>query len=289
MARTGILGCGFKLSVLVLWGCTSDSPLKPAGQADAGPDAPRAAADAEVDVRLTGTTDTSSTPEGGTVEVSGTDGRSSDGGVCQSPLRFQSASQIPSMCPGAVLKAAVIPFAPTDSRWSSLYQSCLQGYGSQAYQYACGQLCTAVAVASPMTKYNQGITSCSLDCSQPDSPVLSVSYSDTLCEPSPPDARLDGAPDAGIEDVRVDAPGGVPDTRTGVDALDGGSPPQVVLRNVSAYGNCMPSVAADPIIAFWTVDISGALGTSAQLSNATITVSKGTSIVQGGEPDDPAG
>jgi len=62
--------------------------------------------------------------------------------------------------------------------------------------------------------------------------------------------------------------------------MDGGRPAQVTLRKVSAYGNCMPSIAADPIIVLWTVDITGATGASAQITKATITVSKGTSIVQ---------
>jgi hypothetical protein len=307
MARTVLVASGFTLSVLVLWGCSSDSLLKPGDYADAGADGPRVAADAAVEVQRIGdtpgtadgpavevqrigATDTASVPETGSVDVSGVDGSRQDSGVCQSPLSFPSNSQLPSMCPGVVLKTAVIPFVPTDSRWSSLYQSCLQSDGPKFYQDACRQLCSAVADASPAMKYNQGITSCSLDCSQPDNPVLSVIYSDTICEPSildarvetesRPDARLDGAPDASIDSVRVDAPDGVPDAKMGLDALDGGSLPQVALRDVSTYGNCMPLIAADPIITLWTVDISGARGASAQLTSATITVSKGTSIVQ---------
>jgi hypothetical protein len=295
MARTILVASGFTLSVLVLWGCSSDSLLQPGDYADAGADGPRVAADGAVDVRLIGdtpgsadspavevqrigATDTASVPEAGAVDVSAGDGSRQDGSICQSPISFPSNSQLPSMCPGVVLKTAVIPFVPTDSRWSSLYQSCLQSDGPKFYQDACRQLCSVVADTSPAMKYNQGITSCSLDCSQPDSPQLSVVYSDTICEPSildagmgtesEPDARLDGAHD------------GLPDAKAGLDALDGGSMPQVALRSVSAYGNCMPSIAADPIITFWTVDISGARGASAQLTNATIAVSKGTSIVQ---------
>jgi hypothetical protein len=84
-----------------------------------------------------------------------------------------------------------------------------------------------------------------------------------------PDARFDGSIDMGPNTID-----------SGPNTVDGGRPAQVTLRNVSAYGNCMPSVAADPIIVLWTVDITGAAGASAQVTNATITVSKGTSIVQ---------
>ena len=67
---------------------------------------------------------------------------------------------------------------------------------------------------------------------------------------------------------------------TGLGIIDGGRPAQVTLRKVYAYGNCMPSIAADPIIVLWTVDITEATGASAQITKATISVSKGTSIVQ---------
>ncbi len=291
--RTGIVAHGFILPVLMLWGCGSDSPPKPAAQVDGGTDVHQGAADGPVaDVPVTSPTDAPSAPEGRAVDVSGIEGRSQDGGVCQSPLVFPSDSGPPSMCPGVVLKTAAIPFVPTDSHWSTLYQGCLDSSGSPYYSDACRKLCTTVATASPALKSSQGIDSCSLDCSQSDNPVLSVKYSDTICEPSIPDAGSgseagreagrDGTPDAGIDGVRVAALDGAPDAGTGLDASDGGGSLQVALQDVSAYANCMPVVGSnpDPIIVLWTVDITGARGDTAQLTKATITVSKGTSIVQ---------
>jgi len=307
--RKGIVVRGFILPVLVLWGCGSDLPPKPDGRADSGTGGPPGASDGPaVDVPQTDATDTPSVSDGGTVDVPQTgapdasdgpaadvariDGRSQDGGVCGSLLGFPSNSQVPTMCPQVVLKTASIPFAPTDSRWSTLYQGCLDSYGSLVYPQACRTLCTTlVATAtSPELKYNQGIDWCSLDCSQPDTPVLSIRYSDTICEPpigdarsesqTRPEAGFDGAPDAVIDGARVAGPDGASDTRTGLDASDGGSLPQVALRNVSAYGNCMPMIQPDPIIVLWTVDITGARGDAAQLTKATITVSNGASIVQ---------
>jgi hypothetical protein len=187
------------------------------------------------------------------------------------------------MCPGVVLKTYAIPFSPSDSRWSTSYQDCLANYGSLIYPDGCRKLCTALATANPPPRLIQGIDWCTLDCSQPSAPVLSVRYSDTICEPSPPpdassgsESRPEAGPDSG-PDARID---GAPDTRTSPNAIDGGSRPQVALRKVYAYGNCMPSIAADPIIVLWTTDISGATGNTAQVTKATITVSKGTSIVQ---------
>jgi hypothetical protein len=298
--RKGIVARGFIVPALALWGCGShlSSPLKPDAQADGGTDGPDASDGGAVDVLQTGGTDGPGASDGGAVDVAGTDGGKQDApAVCGSPLGFPSNSQPPSMCPGVVLKTAKIPFAPTDSRWSTLYQGCLDNYGSLIYPDDCRKLCTVLATASAALRYNQGITWCSLDCSQPGTPVLSVEYSDTICEPMPfdsgpstqprPDAGLDGALVDGIDGARVTGSDAAPDTKTGLEPSDGGSPPHVALRNVYAYGNCMPMIQPDPIIAIWTVDITGARREAAQLTKATIAVSKGTSIVQDFTVDNP--
>ena len=281
-ARKGIVAPGFIVAVLApvlaLWGCGSSSsspanPDVPAAHSDGGPDSPSRGPDTSDDPAV----DVSKTEASDGPNASGlgdvADGAGQDiPAICASPFGFPS-SYPPSMCPGVVLKTDTIPFAPTDSRWSTLYQGCLDTYGSFASPDACRNLCTTVATTSAPLKYLQGIDQCTLDCSQPGAPVLSVRYSDTICEQTPlpdaasgsdtrPDARLDGSID------------------TGANTIDGGRPAQVTLRKVSAYGNCMPSIVADPIIVLWTVDITGATGASAQVSKATITVSKGTSIVQ---------
>jgi hypothetical protein len=64
------------------------------------------------------------------------------------------------------------------------------------------------------------------------------------------------------------------------DAESPGDQPKVRLSKVSVYGNCMPIVANDPIIAFWTVDISGAQGSSARLTQAALAVTGSTTVNQ---------
>ncbi len=223
-----------------------------------------------------------SEPDGGPPNLAETGGGSLDvPSVCQSPLTFLSNITPPSMCHGVVLKIATVPFDPADSRWSSAYQGCLANYGSLVSPDPCRELCTDLVMANATLRSSQGIASCTLDCSQPQSPVLAVEYSDTICEPIQPDggpstvksdAGIDTAPDAGID--------GAPDTMVALDGGDGGSQARVVLRSVYAYGNCMPVISEDPILVMWTVDITGARGDTAQLTKATITVSSGTSIVQ---------
>jgi hypothetical protein len=93
---------------------------------------------------------------------------------------------------------------------------------------------------------------------------------------------LDVSLDAGIDAVKLtslDGPSG-----TGVE---GGSQLKVLLRKGSAYANCMPSISPDPIIATWTVEISGARGTTARLTQATVTVADKTNIVQELTVDNP--
>jgi hypothetical protein len=101
----------------------------------------------------------------------------------------------------------------------------------------------------------------------------------------PKNVGLDGAPDPGIDGAKPVGLDGAPDI--GTTAVDGGNQAKVVLRSGGAYGNCMPSVSPDPIIATWTVEISGAHGTTAQLAKATVTVTGKTTIVQELTVDNP--
>jgi hypothetical protein len=123
-----------------------------------------------------------------------------------------------------------------------------------------------------------------------------------------PDAEDAGRADAG---TRADAgPAGDAGPRPdgGVDAgappdagpsLDGGvdaGPPEdaateamITLSDVSVYANCMPIVAPDPIVAFWTVDVSGAeAGATVTLTAASLTVSGTPSFTQELTVDEPA-
>ena len=301
-SRKGIVARGFIVAILApglaQWGCgsplsSSDKLDGPVAQADGGPDSPSGGPDASD--RAAGDVphaDSPAAPDGPAGEVpkaEAPDGpRASDDGsgdvadgtgqdipaVCASPLAFLSNSGTPSMCPGVILKTDTIAFAPTDSRWSTLYQDCLDTYDSFSSPDACRNLCTTLATTSAPLKYIQGIDRCTLDCSQPGAPVLSIRYSDTICEPMLlPDAASgsDARPDAGF-DGSID---------TGPNTSDDVGPAQVTLRKVSASGTCGPEIPSDPIMVLWTVDITGASGASAQVTQATITVSKGTtSIVQ---------
>jgi len=85
------------------------------------------------------------------------------------------------MCPSVVLKTLTIPMDPKDSRWAELYQACLSNYGSWIYPEECRQLCTDVANTSSVLTNSQGINECSLDCSKPQSPSLTIEYSETRC------------------------------------------------------------------------------------------------------------
>lgn len=82
--------------------------------------------------------------------------------------------------------------------------------------------------------------------------------------PSADDApATDDAPSAGDAPATADAP----------------SAPTVTIRDVAIYGNCFP-VPADPVIAFWEVDVAGAAGASATLVSATLTLTGASTITQ---------
>jgi len=283
---------GFVVAALVLAGC--GSPLRSGKKpADAGTDGGGDSASGhaqevagasdsdgptEVVPRTDGLPDgeqkeTADAPDGGPVDLSAVGGSSIDvPSVCQSPLGFASNSMTPSMCPGVVLKTATIPFDPNDSRWSVLYRGCLATYSPRSSPDDCRKLCTDLVNATPAVRFNEGINDCLLDCSHPQSPVLSVEYSDWICEPMPPDGgSVPLRPDAGLDSA--------PALGATVDAGEVGSHVQVVLHASYAWANCMPEVPPDPILVTWTVDITGAVGATAQLSKATLTVSNSSSSV----------
>ena len=100
----------------------------------------------------------------------------------------------------------------------------------------------------------------------------------------PTNPVIDGAPKPGIDAGKPVGMDGPPDMGTTI--ADGGQA-RVTLRSGGAYGNCMPIVSTDPIVATWTVDIAGARGTSAQLTKATVTVTGSSTIVQDFTVDNP--
>lgn len=99
-------------------------------------------------------------------------------------------------------------------------------------------------------------------------------------------------PDAGRDRATIDAPlietGGndavsmdsqKADVGRDVVSDVGSSSGPVILRKVAAWVDCMPSTRPDPIMVMWTVDVSGARGTTVKVTSATISVSNGTSSI----------
>jgi hypothetical protein len=191
------------------------------------------------------------------------------------------------MCPGVVLKTLAVPVDPNDARWSELYRGCLANYNASYYNDECRSFCTEVVSANRTLKYSEGITLCSLDCSKPDGPVLSVTYSDTRCESS----RGEPPPDAAVVKVMDAAEERPVDSRPMLDSADGGGGPQVVLRKSYAWADCMPrtgGATVDPVMVTWTVDIAGARGDTARVSKGTLTVVGAVTIVQSISVDKPS-
>lgn len=99
-----------------------------------------------------------------------------------------------------------------------------------------------------------------------------------------------GATDAGAQDA-----GGATDAGGGMDAgaEDAGVPADagdlsITLTDVAVYGNCMPIVAPDPVLAFWTTNVAGAgAASSATLTDAKLTVTGSTTLVQSLTIDTP--
>jgi hypothetical protein len=73
-----------------------------------------------------------------------------------------------------------------------------------------------------------------------------------------------------------DADGGADAAMT--DAGEGGG--TVVLSEFVAYANCMPIVAPDPIITWWTASISDGVGPTARLTSAELTITGAHTLTQ---------
>jgi hypothetical protein len=72
-----------------------------------------------------------------------------------------------------------------------------------------------------------------------------------------------GMSDVPSSDVPGDAPRDTPSAAT------------VVLSDFAAFGNCMPIVPSDPIVATWTITVSGASSTSARFVTGTLSFTTG--------------
>lgn len=175
-----------------------------------------------------------------------------------------------------------MPFDPNNARWSEPYRGCVAKSNGSDYANECRPLCTKVASTNSTLRSSEGITSCSLDCSKPDGPVLSVTYSDAPCGVRPAERPLDAAVERAT-DAAQERPA---DSRP---ALDGDGALRVVLRKSYAWANCMPTTGgtSDPIIVTWTVDIAGARGDTARVGKATLTVVGAVTIVQSIPVDKP--
>lgn len=92
-----------------------------------------------------------------------------------------------------------------------------------------------------------------------------------------------GGIDAGLEDAgAIDA--GAEDAGTPADAGD----LSLTLADVAVYGNCMPIVAEDPILAFWTTNVADAgAATAATLTDAKLTITGSSTLVQSLVIDSP--
>ena len=120
--------------------------------------------------------------------------------------------------------------------------------------------------------------------------ALLLSLTSLGCECGPPiepgpDAPLDapvtadapGPMDAPVEsDASPDAPSSdTPSSDTA--STDAPSGVTVAIADFSIFGNCMPIVPPDPIIATWTITVSGATGATARFVTGTLTFSGGAS------------
>jgi len=105
-----------------------------------------------------------------------------------------------------------------------------------------------------------------------------------------------GAADAGTDAGSSDAGGDGSDAGSdaavpgdgGTGLADAGTGTSVTLRDVAAYANCMPTVSPDPIIVFWTVDVSDAVGPMATVTDAKLTVTGSSIVMQSLNVDTPS-
>lgn len=77
-----------------------------------------------------------------------------------------------------------------------------------------------------------------------------------------------------LDTPAIDAPVVVDAPATDTPATDAAAI-TVEIRDFSAFGNCMPIVPPDPIVATWTVVVAGASGSSASFESGTLTFTGG--------------
>jgi len=90
-----------------------------------------------------------------------------------------------------------------------------------------------------------------------------------------------GTGDAGTGDAGADA--GAYDA----GPFDAGPAPTVTVRDVAVYANCMPVVSPDPILAFWTTEVSGASVGTATLTDAKLELTGAGTLSQSLTVDTP--
>jgi|LNFM01.1.fsa_nt_gb hypothetical protein len=97
------------------------------------------------------------------------------------------------------------------------------------------------------------------------------------------DATTDGGVDSGVDtgaDSGVDS-GSDSGVDARADAVTDGGAVRISIRDFMSFSNCMPIVPPDPVRANWTVDVSGASGSTARITSATLSIrATGSSVVQ---------
>jgi hypothetical protein len=111
--------------------------------------------------------------------------------------------------------------------------------------------------------------------------VLAFAFALGCDGPTPStDAGSDAATrDAGLADVGAEDSGADSGTDAAADE-DAAGAAMVAISGFSAFGNCMPIVAPDPIRASWTATVTGGSGASAMLTSATLVIMGSPPIVQ---------
>jgi hypothetical protein len=127
----------------------------------------------------------------------------------------------------------------------------------------------------------------SIACGAPVSEDAGVDAGAVRIDATMADAALarDGGLDAAstVEDGGASDDAGPSDAGTRVDA----SATEIVLSEVAVYANCQPVVPPDPILAFWNVTITGAPGSAATLTEAKLTITGSSTVIQTLTVDEP--
>ena len=90
------------------------------------------------------------------------------------------------MCPEVVLKTLTFAFDPTDSRWATSYQACLDGSGGLLRPTECDWFCDDIVATNPTLTASTGFGRASIDCPRAARPTITVEYSTIHCDPLPP-------------------------------------------------------------------------------------------------------